>query len=248
MWAFLNNRFVLMVSLVTSITWIASYVDAQPFGVPRSATAGLSAEALDTCAEIAAILGDETGTCGGVVLSNSPTFDDDITLGAVASAADAGAVRLANAASVCFEASPAGTDGCMSFNSGETFTLDAPLAVTGLISATTNIFVPAGGEFNFEGTAGDSSISKVSTTTVIRDDSTTSVTFDGANTVFGGAVTSAGNDAGWSVVDQTDNQACTTGCTTACLFGLENASGSALTGIVSCAATTSDLCVCMGAN
>lgn len=66
--------------------------------------------------------------------------------------------------------------------------------------------------------------------------------------LFTGTVRSSGNDAGWAIVDQTDNQACTTGCTSACMFGIENATGSAITGIVSCAATTSDLCACMGAS
>lgn len=61
-------------------------------------------------------------------------------------------------------------------------------------------------------------------------------------------ITSTVNDMGWSVVDQTDNQACTTGCTFSCLFGIENATGTAVTNIVSCAGTTADLCMCAGAN
>lgn len=55
-------------------------------------------------------------------------------------------------------------------------------------------------------------------------------------------------DIGWSVVDQTDNQACNTGCTSACVFGIDNATGTAVTNLVSCAATTADLCVCAGAS
>lgn len=35
---------------------------------------GVQTTDIDTCAELAAILGDETGTCGGVVLSQSPTI------------------------------------------------------------------------------------------------------------------------------------------------------------------------------
>ena len=62
----------------------------------------------------------------------------------------------------------------------------------------------------------------------------------------GGTLMSTTNDAGWTAVDQTDNQACTTGCTSACLFGVANATGTAVTGIVSCADTTADTCVCMG--
>ena len=53
---------------------------------------------------------------------------------------------------------------------------------------------------------------------------------------------------GWTVVDQTDNQACNTGCSAGCVFGFENATGVAVTNIVSCAATTADLCLCSGSN
>lgn len=51
---------------------------------------------------------------------------------------------------------------------------------------------------------------------------------------------------GWSVVDQTDNQACTTGCTYGCVYGFENATGTSVTNIVNCDATTADLCLCAG--
>lgn len=63
-----------------------------------------------------------------------------------------------------------------------------------------------------------------------------------------GGFRSIADDLGWSVVDQTDNQACTTGCTSACVFGIENATGTAVTGIVNCAATTADLCLCAGGS
>lgn len=63
-----------------------------------------------------------------------------------------------------------------------------------------------------------------------------------------GTLTSTANDAGWTAVDQTDNQACTTGCTSACLFGVANATGTAVTGIVSCSDTTADTCMCMGGS
>ncbi len=63
-----------------------------------------------------------------------------------------------------------------------------------------------------------------------------------------GTFRSTANDAGWTMVDQTDNQACTTGCTSACLFGMEDATGAAVTGIVSCSANTADKCMCMGAS
>lgn len=63
-----------------------------------------------------------------------------------------------------------------------------------------------------------------------------------------GGFRSIANDLGWSVVDQTDNQACTTGCTSACVIGIQNATGTAVTNLVSCSDTTADLCVCAGAN
>jgi len=55
-------------------------------------------------------------------------------------------------------------------------------------------------------------------------------------------------DIGWSIVDQTDNQACNTGCTSACVFGIENATGTAVTNLVNCDAATADLCACAGEN
>ena len=71
---------------------------------------------------------------------------------------------------------------------------------------------------------------------------------DGAQTNGSTITSTASSDLGWSVVDQTDNQACNTGCTNACVFGFDNATGTAVTNLVSCAATTADLCVCAGAN
>lgn len=56
------------------------------------------------------------------------------------------------------------------------------------------------------------------------------------------------DDLGWSIVDQTDNQACNTGCTNACVFGIQNASGVAVTNLVSCTDTTADLCACAGSS
>lgn len=62
----------------------------------------------------------------------------------------------------------------------------------------------------------------------------------------GGTFISTTNDLGWTIVDQTDNQACTTGCTSACVFGFENATGAAVTNVVSCDAVTADECLCAG--
>lgn len=63
-----------------------------------------------------------------------------------------------------------------------------------------------------------------------------------------GNIRSTTDNIGWSIVDQTDNQACTTGCTSACVFGIANATGTAVTNIVSCSDTTADLCLCAGGD
>lgn len=91
------------------------------------------------------------------------------------------------------------------------------------------------------------------TTLADAADTTGTITLLGTSTALnlaigGTFISSATGSMGWSVVDQTDNQACTTGCTSACVIGLENATGAAITGIVDCAATTSDLCVCAGGS
>lgn len=49
-------------------------------GIMRVATTTGVVTSLTDCSGIAANQSDETGTCGGLVLSNSPTFVDDITL------------------------------------------------------------------------------------------------------------------------------------------------------------------------
>lgn len=51
--------------------------------------------------------------------------------------ADAGTFRLGNADSICWEASPAGTDVCLAVDSTELFTMTNGLTVTGTVAATT---------------------------------------------------------------------------------------------------------------
>lgn len=70
----------------------------------------------------------------------------------------------------------------------------------------------------------------------------------GTTTTTGTFTSSKTTDLGWSIVDQTNNQACNTGCTSACVFGIDNETGSAVTTLVSCSATTADLCLCAGAS
>src|SRR5262245_64648507 len=57
---------------------------------------GLASTDIDTCAELATIQTNETGTCGALVMSDSPTFTDDLTLGA------AGALITGSAGTVTF--------------------------------------------------------------------------------------------------------------------------------------------------
>lgn len=51
-------------------------------------------------------------------------------------------------------------------------------------------------------------------------------------------------DAGWSLVSAT-NQACNTTCTSACIFGEDTG---VLGTLLSCSATSSDVCLCAGPN
>ncbi len=75
----------------------------------------------------------------------------------------------------------------------------------------------------------------------------TSVTVisDGGTVVIDGTVTSDANDMGWAVVAGGDT-ACTTTCTSACVFGVNTAAANA--DIVDCADATADECLCAGAS
>ena len=66
---------------------------------------------------------------------------------------------------------------------------------------------------------------------------------------FTGTVTSSRTtDFGWTVVDQADNQACTTGCTSAAVFGINLAAGATAPVIVGPSDATADVCLCAGAS
>lgn len=62
-----------------AVTWLTA---GDGLTITTTTISSFFGDSFDACAELAAILDDETGTCGGAVLSNSPTFDDDVTLGA----------------------------------------------------------------------------------------------------------------------------------------------------------------------
>lgn len=59
--------------LILALLWPV-HVGAQNIAPPSGSGGGLASTDIDTCAELAAIWGDETGTCGGVVLSQAPTI------------------------------------------------------------------------------------------------------------------------------------------------------------------------------
>lgn len=88
---------------------------------------GVATTDFDTSSELAAICTDETGT-GALVFGTLPTITTGIKIGTT-DPADAGAVRLENAATECWEASPAGSDVCMSVNASEVFVMGAPMEV-----------------------------------------------------------------------------------------------------------------------
>jgi hypothetical protein len=225
-----------------------------------TASGGLSALDLDTCLEIAGLGSIETGTCGTLVLSDSPTFVDDFDLGAAG-------VRLSGVAGVLtFKGlGPGSFDEDLKLDLDATTNTGAFTSTTGLttltfaaidisvggfttIAANGNIDITSGGRINLEGTAGDTFILRTGNQISLTDDGTTSMTVSSTAIVGVGTITSSGNDAGWSVVDQSDNQACTTGCTFACLFGFNVTAGN-VTGLpLTCADTAADVCICMGAN
>lgn len=71
-------------------------------------------------------------------------------------------------------------------------------------------------------------------------------TVSGSMTITGSLLMTGTGSIGWTIVDQTDNQACTTGCTRACVAGQDL--GGANKPLVSCSDTTADICLCGGGS
>lgn len=96
--------------------------------------------ATPSSANLATAVTGETGS-GALVFGTAPTFTTSLTtpimISAAGDPADSGAIRLGNAETICWEASPASTDGCLTFDSSEIFTLTNGLTVTGTITGTT---------------------------------------------------------------------------------------------------------------
>jgi hypothetical protein len=86
-----------------------------------------------------------------------------------------------------------------------------------------------------------------STSCNIGESTTTSITLtaDGGTCTSDGNLSCTGNDMGWAVVAGA-NTACTTTCTSACIFGVNTAATEA--DIVNCADATADECLCAGAT
>lgn len=74
------------------------------------------------------------------------------------------------------------------------------------------------------------------------------VAVTGALTVTTDITSSDTGNIGWTPVDGTDNTTGDAQCTSACVFGVQNATGSAVTGIVSCTDATADTAVCAGSS
>jgi hypothetical protein len=85
----------------------------------------------------------------GNQFTDASAFDgvlNSLTLGAAASAADAGAIRLANAATIAWEADVASTDLTLTVNSSEQFVFSAPILSPTLV--TPALGTPASGTLN----------------------------------------------------------------------------------------------------
>jgi len=72
------KKFALVCALLALMAAMSSSAFAQFTGGGSGAGGGLATADLDTCAENAAIWTDETGTCGGPVLSNAPTITSPV--------------------------------------------------------------------------------------------------------------------------------------------------------------------------
>lgn len=78
---------------------------------------------------------------------------------------------------------------------------------------------------------------------VLSSDGAAIISID-ANTA---SITGGGTGSiGWTIVNGTDNTTGNAQCTSACLFGIQNATGSAVTALVSCTDETADEAACMG--
>lgn len=114
------------VGTFTSTTSLAT-LNFSSIALQESGIAVLNNDEIDASSELLAIMDDETGT-GLLVFATLPTFTTGIIVTST-DPADAGEIRLNNAATVAWEAAPAGTDETLSLSSDENFQLSGPLEV-----------------------------------------------------------------------------------------------------------------------
>lgn len=98
-----------------------------------NATDHLGFFAATTSSQLAGVVSDETGT-GALVLGTSPTITTSLSQDG--EVADAGYLRLQNAANIAWEASPAGTDVTLGVDASEILQSSTTLNATALTEAT----------------------------------------------------------------------------------------------------------------
>lgn len=103
--------------------------------------------------------------------------------------------------------------------------------------------VAGGSDITYNAGTGDTHIFQVAGVTGLTVSDTTAT--------FAGTLTSSRTtDVGWTIVDSTNNTACNSICTSACVFGfgLTTDTSMPITSWDSCATATSDICLCAGAS
>lgn len=121
-----------------------------------------------------------------------------------------------------------GNGGCMFAN-----------GVSGPASGNTGMFSGSGADDTLTFASGGASSS-----IIFQANGGTKWTMDATGQLIGAGTASIG----WTVVDETDNQACTTGCTTPAVFGINLAAGATAPVIVGPSDATADVCLCAGAS
>ena len=198
-----------------------------------------------TSALLAGTLSDETGT-GVVVFDTLPTFTTGIIIGST-DPADAGAVRLNNLASLAWEASPAGTDETITLTASENFEITSPILVDFTDPADTGAVRLDNNEaLAWEASPAGTDITLLVDATEVM---VSSGTFSAAALISDGNITSPGTgNIGWTFVDGTDNTTGDAQCTSACVFGIANATGTAVTALLTCTDATADSAICAGSS
>ena len=110
--------------LTTGTDWILQAIDSDDDFYVFTTTGAVEGINFTNAGVGSIMLIIDSATTGGITLGNTDP-------------ADAGVLRLENAANACWEAAPAGADACLTVDSNELFTMTSGLTVTGTMSATT---------------------------------------------------------------------------------------------------------------